>query len=108
MMSHAKAVANEIMAIPDFGDIDTSLFAAEKKYVANFKKAVLMVAGSAAQKLMMELAKEQEVLMNIADMLIDVYTSESILLRAEKYIGIHGEKAGKSQELAFVTVNCVR
>ena len=96
MMSHAKAVANEIMAIPDFGDIDTSLFAAEKKYLANFKKAVLMVAGSAAQKLMMELAKEQEILMNIADMLIDVYTAESVLLRAEKYVGIHGEKAGES------------
>ena len=54
-----------------------------------------MVAGSAAQKLMTELAKEQEILMNIADMLIDVYTSESILLRAEKFVGIHGEKAGE-------------
>jgi len=67
-------VAGELMSIPDFGAEDDTLFAAEKKYIKNFKKAALMVAGSAAQKLMMELAKEQEVLMNIADMMIDVTT----------------------------------
>jgi len=66
LMGPAMAVANELMSIPDFGDQDDSLFAAEKRYIAGFKKAVLMVAGSAVQKLMMTLAKEQEILMNIA------------------------------------------
>lgn len=91
LMGPAMKVAGELMSVPDFGEPDDSLFAAEKKYVQNFKKAVLMVAGSAAQKLMMKLAEEQEVLMNIADMCIETYVSESILLRTEKMVRMKGE-----------------
>ncbi|HPH83656.1 MAG TPA: acyl-CoA dehydrogenase family protein, partial [Flavobacteriales bacterium] len=58
LMGPATAVAQELMAIPDFGAQDDAPFAAEKRVIANFKKAVLMVAGSAVQKLMMTLAKE--------------------------------------------------
>ena len=92
LMGPAMKVAQELMSIPDFGGGEEKLFDAEKKYIANFKKAVLMVAGSAAQKLAMELAKEQEVLMNIADMVIDVYVTESTLLRVEKIHSMKGEK----------------
>jgi alkylation response protein AidB-like acyl-CoA dehydrogenase len=56
-----------------------------------------MVAGSAAQKLMMNLAKEQEILMNIADMLIEVYIAESLLLRVEKLVSMKGETAAQAQ-----------
>ena len=93
LMTPATAVATELMSIPDFGDEDDTPFAAEKKLIANFKKAVLMVAGAAAQKLMMELAKEQEILMNIADMIIDVYVAESLQLRVEKLTQMKGEEA---------------
>ncbi|NQY67478.1 MAG: acyl-CoA dehydrogenase, partial [Flavobacteriales bacterium] len=55
-------------------------------YISNFKKAILMVAGSAAQTLMMELPNEQEILMNIADMIIDTYIAESMQLRVEKMV----------------------
>lgn len=97
LLGPASKVAGELMSIPDFGGEDTTLFSAEKKYLKNFKKAILMTAGSAAQKLMMELAKEQEVLMNIADMLIDLYVSESVLLRVEKLVGMRGEAACAEQ-----------
>jgi hypothetical protein len=90
-------VAAELMSIPDFGAEDEGLFAAEKKYVKNFKKAILMVAGSAVQKLMMTLAKEQEILMNIADMMIEAYVAESVLLRAEKLVHLKGEQEAASQ-----------
>lgn len=97
LMGPAQKIGAELMSVPDFAAEDTTLFAAEKKYIKNFKKAILMVAGSAAQKLMMELAKEQEILMNIADMLIDLYVAESLQLRVEKLVSIKGEAAAKEQ-----------
>lgn len=93
LMGPAMNVANELMSIPDFGDAPENVFDQYRTYIKNFKKAVLMVAGSAAQKLAMSLAKEQEILMNIADMATFTYTAESLLLRAEKYAGLKGEEA---------------
>lgn len=93
LMGPATAVANELMAIPDFSEEDNAPFAPEKKIIANLKKAGLMIAGSAVQKLMMSLAKEQEILMNIADIIGYVYVAESVLLRAEKIYHTQGEDA---------------
>ncbi len=97
LMGPAQAVAAELMSIPDFGEEDESLFAAEKKILKNLKKAGLMVAGSAVQKLMMSLAKEQEILMNIADIIGYVYVAESTLLRVEKLVQSRGEEAVQGQ-----------
>ena len=83
ILGPAMAIQKELMSIPDFGSDDTP-FAAEQKIIANFKKAILMCAGAAAQKLMMKLESEQEILMNIADMVIDTFQAESMLLRAMK------------------------
>lgn len=84
LMTPAMNVQKELMSIPDFGSEDEGAFAKELKYIANFKKAILMVAGAAVQKLMMSLEKEQEVLMNIADMAIETFHAESALLRLMK------------------------
>jgi alkylation response protein AidB-like acyl-CoA dehydrogenase len=97
LMTPATAVAAELMSIPDFGEEDTTLFAAEKKVLLNLKKATLMVAGAAVQKLMMTLSKEQEILMNIADMASYVYVLESALLRTEKLVNTRGEEASAGQ-----------
>ncbi len=97
LMEPAMKIQQELMSIPDFGDEAESLFADEKKYLQQFKKAILMVAGMAAQKLMMDLAKEQEILMNIADMIIDLYVAESTLLRVEKMVQLKGEGACEKQ-----------
>ena len=93
LMTPAMAVQKDLMAIPDFGSTDQdTLFAKEKKVLQNLKKAGLMVAGAAVQKFMTKLSDEQEILMNLADMLIEVYVAESILLRVEKLVGVRGEK----------------
>lgn len=97
LMTPATAVASELMSIPDFGEPDDTLFAAEKKIVQNLKKAALMVAGSAVQKLMMSLSKEQEILMNIADMAGYVYVAESAMLRTQKLVSMKGEEACAGQ-----------
>ena len=101
LMGPAQAVANELMSIPEFGDTPEGTFANEHKAIKNFKKVILMVAGSAVQKLMQTLSKEQEVLMNIADLSIQTYLAESVLLRVEKLISIKGEDACKD-EIAIV------
>ena len=94
LMGPAMAVQQELMSIPDFGaDEDDSLFAKEKKLLRNLKKAGLMVSGAAVQKFMEKLSGEQEVLMNLADMLIEGYAAESTLLRVEKMVASKGEEA---------------
>jgi alkylation response protein AidB-like acyl-CoA dehydrogenase len=93
LMGPAMAVQKELMSIPDFGAGEEGDFANELKYIAQFKKAILMVAGAAVQKLMMQLEKEQEVLMNIADMAIETFHAESALLRTMKLAGQKGLEA---------------
>ena len=84
LMGPAMNVQKELMSIPDFGNENDAPFAKEHQAIDNFKKCILMVAGAAVQKLMMTLSKEQEILMNIADMSIITYHAESALLRLEK------------------------
>ena len=87
LMSAAKSIIDDLMSIPDFGqEEDKHPLAKERKYVQNFKNACLMVAGSVVQKLAKNLLKEQQIIMNIADILIEVYATESALLRVEKMI----------------------
>jgi len=104
LMGPATAVAKEILSIPDFGADDTEvIFAAEKKVLKNLKKAALMIAGAAVQKFMMKLSHEQEIMMNVADMIIEIYVAESALLRAEKLVSMKGEEAvGLQIEMAKV------
>ncbi len=94
IMAPAMAVQKELMSIPDFGSSDDeTFFAAEFKAIAQAKKAILMVAGSAAQKYMAELEKQQEILMNLADMAIEIYVAESTLLRVAKMVAKNGEES---------------
>jgi len=95
LMGPAMAVQKELMSIPDFGADDEAPFAKEKKLVANLKKAILMAAGAAVQKLMMKIENEQEVLMNLADMSIQTFNAESVLLRVMKMVDKQGEAASQ-------------
>jgi alkylation response protein AidB-like acyl-CoA dehydrogenase len=84
LMGPAMAVQKELMSIPEFGTGDETPFEKERKLIANLKKAILMVSGAAVQKLMMKIDTEQEILMNIADMAIETFNAESVLLRVMK------------------------
>lgn len=104
LMTPAMAVQKELMSIPDFGAVEEDgLFTKEKNVLRNLKKAGLMVAGAAVQKFMMKLPEEQEILMNLADMLIEVYVAESLLLRVEKLASIRGEaNVSIEKEMVFI------
>jgi hypothetical protein len=93
LMGPAMKVAGDLMSIPEIIEPSDAPLGNEEHMVDGFKKAILMVAGSAVQKLMQSLAKEQEVLMNIADMAIWTYLAESVYLRVQKKINSQGEEA---------------
>lgn len=104
LMTPAMAVQKELMSIPDFGATeDEGFFSKEKKAIQNLKKAGLVIAGAAVQKFMMKLSDEQEILMNLADMLIEVYVAESVLLRVEKLASVRGESnVAIEREMALI------
>src|SRR5690606_3518115 len=87
----------ELLSIPEFEEEGTGLFVYEKKVLADLKKVGLLVAGAAVQKFMMALSKEQEIIMNIADIIGYIYLAESSLLRVEKLVEMRGEEAVKGQ-----------
>ncbi|MBG39441.1 MAG: acyl-CoA dehydrogenase [Cryomorphaceae bacterium] len=93
LMGPAMKVAGELMSIPEIKEPSNSPLGDEQNMLEGFKKTILMVAGSAVQKLMQTLAKEQEVLMNIADVAIWTYLAESVYLRVQKKIDSQGEAA---------------
>ena len=99
LMGAAMGVQKEMMGIPDMST-DDAPFAAEQKAIANFKKAILLCAGGAAQKLMMQLQNEQEILMNVADMAIDTFQAESVLLRAMKMAATSHPEAAVAGDIA--------
>ncbi|MDA0313839.1 MAG: acyl-CoA dehydrogenase family protein [Bacteroidetes bacterium] len=98
LFESAMAVASELVSVPSFESIDTSeLFAMEKDLVHKLKKVFLMVGGKAAMALQDRIEDEQEIMMNLADVMIEIYAAESALLRTEKLISLRGEAACASQ-----------
>lgn len=84
LMGPAMAVQKELMSIPEMGGEDEGVLSAEKKAITNAKKAILIIAGAAVQKFMQNLKDEQEIIMNITDMMIELYACESAYLRTSK------------------------
>lgn len=103
----AWAVQKELASMPSF-DTPQGPYGNEYKAVKNFKKAVLMVAGAAAKMQMdgqLNLKEEQEVVMNIADMMLDALVAESLLLRVEKLAGMdreHGQGVYEAMLRVFI------
>lgn len=94
MFEPAMAVSKELISVPTFSTIDKSvLFNAEKEVVKNLKKVFLMVGGKAAMALQDRIEDEQEIMMNLADILIEIYAVESAMLRTEKLISLRSEEA---------------
>src|SRR6187455_699848 len=85
LLPAAQALMDEVLSPQMSGfDDDDSLLAAEQKLTTNAKKVALMTLGTAAQKYMMKLADQQEILMGIADVIMDTYAMETAILRARK------------------------
>src|SRR5260370_36316273 len=94
LMPAIKKLTDEIMSGTAAEPLEGPL-AAERTLVANAKKAGLMLAGAAAQKYMMDLENQQEILGAVADMVIEGFAMDSTVLRTQKLVQRQGE--AKSQ-----------
>lgn len=103
LLKAAKDLQDEIMNPQMSFDEDESVLATELKLAQNAKKIALMILGTAAQKYMMELQKEQEILCNAADIIIEAYQMETAVLRAQK-LAANGS-ADRQIEMAQVFCN---
>jgi len=61
----------------------------ERRTLGSLKKVALMVLGTAMQTYGEKLTDQQEVLTFAADIIIDIYAAESVLLRASTQQGLH-------------------
>ena len=82
IIAAARALQDELLGPPGMPSADESPLAEERRAVEAFKKTALMVFGLAMQTYGQKLAEQQEVLMNVADIMIDVFSAESAVLRA--------------------------
>lgn len=92
LLQASQKLMDELLSFPSFEDEDDSLLAEERKAVRNAKKVGLMIAGLAAQKYMANLSEQQELLIGIADIIMEVFAMESVLLRTLKYAQNNGEQ----------------
>jgi len=87
LMTPGMAVQNELIngVAPD--KTYSGTYATEQQTVDNFKKVLIMILGTAAQEAMsgkLDMKEEQEILMNLSDIIIDIFNAESALLRVMK------------------------
>ncbi|HKB69137.1 MAG TPA: acyl-CoA dehydrogenase family protein [Pyrinomonadaceae bacterium] len=94
LLPAAQALMDEILTPQIMGfDDDEGLLAAETKLAKNAKKVGLMMLGTAAQKYLLTLGDQQEILIGIADIIMDAYAMESAILRTQKLAAVQGEAA---------------
>ncbi|WP_294292111.1 acyl-CoA dehydrogenase family protein [uncultured Chryseobacterium sp.] len=98
LLSPAMAIGKELMGIPSFDVPDYSAFMSEEKaIIVNLKKVFLMVSGAALQKYMMDIEKQQHLLLNASEILNQIYMAESAVLRAEKHFAPDSVEAAMAQ-----------
>ncbi|MFD2680222.1 acyl-CoA dehydrogenase family protein [Bacillus seohaeanensis] len=104
LFEKAQALQEELMMlVPE--EVGDEPLAQEKYLVKNAKKIGLLITGLAAQKYGKALEKEQEILVNIADIVSNAYAMESVVLRTEKAIAKDGVEKAK-QKLLYTQIFC--
>jgi alkylation response protein AidB-like acyl-CoA dehydrogenase len=105
VIAAAKALQDELMGPSSMPSADGALLAEEARAVQSYKKAALMVFGTALQTYGQKLADQQEVLMHLADMLMDIFAAESAVLRATAASAQQVPRASLHVDAARVFVN---
>ena len=93
LFGEAEKIYNALDKVNDGKTSDGSYFQQKKRYIKNFKKVILLCMHGAVKQFGRNLVNEQEVMNNIADMMMETYLSESLALRIEKLEGMKGQSS---------------
>ncbi len=107
LMTPAMAIQQELAKGLEEQTLATEVYAEEQTAVDRYRKILVMLLGAAAQKAMsgqLDLKTEQEVLINLADIILELYMAESVLLRVLKHQSIAPEAVHSVEEAVLRTV----
>lgn len=98
LIGPAWDVQKELTSMPSM-EKPSGTYGQEEKAIEEFRKALLMVAGGAAKMQMdgkLNLEEEQEIVMNVADMMTDLFLAESLLMRVQRLHSLKDKPADQS------------
>ncbi|MDQ0475596.1 acyl-CoA dehydrogenase family protein [Chryseobacterium sp. MDT2-18] len=108
LLKPAMAIGKELMGIPSFEVPYYSEYMSEERAILhNLKKVFLMVAGAALQKYMMDIEKQQHLLLNASEILNQIYMAESAVLRAEKHFDTDSVQAAMARLNLYKAVEAI-
>jgi len=90
LFGEAAKIYGNIEKADDGRQAGEDYFQEKGRYLRNFKKIALLTIHGAFEQFKKSLVNEQEVLNNIAEIIMDIYTSESLKLRVEKLESMKG------------------
>ena len=93
LFGQAEKLYNGVESISDGKTSGENYYQEKMRYIKNFKKVILLCLHGAARKFEKNLVNEQEVLNNLAEIMMETYMSESLVLRTEKREGLKGNIA---------------
>lgn len=91
LFGEAEKIYSGLSNITDGKKSGETYFQEKTRYIKNFKKAILICLHGATKRFDKSLISEQEVLNNIAEMMMETYASESLALRVEKMSSIKSD-----------------
>jgi len=98
----AGQLFGQLDAINDGKQAGEDYYQQKQRYVKNLKKVAMLIIHAANQAFGRKLVREQEVLNNIADIITEIYISESLALRVEKIESMKGEEAALYKDILDV------
>ena len=92
LMEEAEKAFEEVKNLKESDPKEEEYYTQKSRYVQNFKKIALMLMKAVSEKFTRTLVQEQEILMNIADIIMQLYAAESTMLRVKKLERLKGEE----------------
>jgi alkylation response protein AidB-like acyl-CoA dehydrogenase len=90
LFGEAEKLFNDLENLDDGKNTSETYYQEKQRYIRNFKKVILLCMHGAMKQYGKNLVNEQEIMNNIAEMMMETYLSESLALRIEKLEGING------------------